>query len=83
MKKIKLDDKKVSKEILSKRIQTLFSEDALYMRTKEKLIGLTIYYQPKFENVYVSVVEKYYPKSGEEGKEMEYRKRLYRGIDKK
>lgn len=67
--KIKLDDKKVSKEILSKRIQTLFSEDALYMRTKEKLIGLTIYYHPKFENVYVSVVEKYYPKSGDEGKE--------------
>ena len=67
--KIKLDDKKVSKEILSKRIQTLFSEDALYMRTKEKLIGLTIYYHPKFENVYVSGVEKYYPKSGDEGKE--------------
>ena len=36
---------------------------------KEKLIGLTIYYHPKFENVYVSVVEKYYPKSGDEGKE--------------
>ena len=41
----------------------------MYVKTKEKLIGLTIYYHPKFENVYVSVVDKYYPESGEGGKE--------------
>lgn len=72
--RIKFDDEGnkdagLTKEKLIKRVQSLFAEDSLYVKTKEKLIGLTIYYHPKFENVYVSVVDKYYPESGEGGKE--------------
>lgn len=65
--RLKLDEKgknensKVSytKEQLIKRTEQLFSEDIFYKKVKEKLIGLTIYYQPNLAEVYVAVIEKF------------------------
>lgn len=54
-------DSKISytKEQLIKRAEQLFSEDIFYKKVKEKLIGLTIYYQPNLAEVYTAVVEKF------------------------
>lgn len=48
-----------TKEQLIKRAEQLFSEDIFYKKVKEKLIGLTIYYQPNLAEVYTAVIEKY------------------------
>lgn len=57
----KQKDNRVSytKEQLMKRTEQLFSEDVFYKKVKEKLIGLTIYYQPNLAEVYVAVTEKF------------------------
>lgn len=57
----KQEDSKVSytKEQLIKRTEQLFSEDIFYKKVKEKLIGLTIYYQPNLAEVYVAVIKKF------------------------
>ena len=57
----KQEESKVSytKEQLIKRTEQLFSEDVFYKKVKEKLIGLTIYYQPNLAEVYVAVIEKF------------------------
>lgn len=65
--RIELDEKerqkdskvRYTKEQLNKRAEQLFSEDIFYKKVKEKLIGLTIYYQPNLIEVYIAVVEKY------------------------
>lgn len=65
--RIELDEKgrqknskvRYTKEQLNKRVEKLFSEDIFYKKVKEKLIGLTIYYQPNLTEVYIAVVEKY------------------------
>lgn len=48
-----------SREQLIERTNTLFSEDLLYEKIKEKLIGLTIYYQADIDSVFLPLVEKY------------------------
>lgn len=48
-----------TKEQLIKRAEELFREDNFYKEVKEKLIGLTIYYQPDFAKIFVPVVGKY------------------------
>lgn len=48
-----------TKEQLINRTEKLFSEDFLYKRVKEKLIGLTIYYQPNFYEVFDSILQKF------------------------
>lgn len=48
-----------TKEQLIKRTEQLFSEDIFYKKIKEKLIGLTIYYQSNLGEVFVSVTEKF------------------------
>lgn len=48
-----------TKEQLIKRTEQLFNEDALYKKVREKLIGLTIYYQPNMADVFVSVIDAY------------------------
>lgn len=57
----KQEDSKESytKEQLIKRTEQLFSEDIFYKKVKEKLIGLTIYYQPNLAEIYVAVIEKF------------------------
>lgn len=57
----KKEDSKVSytKDQLIKRTEQLFSEDIFYKKVKEKLIGLTIYYQPNLAEVFVDVIEKF------------------------
>lgn len=54
-------DKEVtySKEQLQRRTDILFSEDILYEKIKEKLIGLTIYYQSDINSIFEPLVEKY------------------------
>lgn len=60
----KPEDNTVSytKEQLIKRTEQLFSEDIFYKKVKEKLIGLTIYYQPNLAEVYTAVIEKFIKK---------------------
>ncbi|MBZ9623652.1 KAP family NTPase [Clostridium sp. FP2] len=56
------DEKKnnlINKEKLISRSDKLFSEDILYNKVKEKLIGITIYYQADFSSIYESIIEKY------------------------
>lgn len=48
-----------TKEQLIKRAEQLFSEDIFYKKVKEKLIGLTIYYQPNLSEVFVAVINKF------------------------
>lgn len=53
------EKKNISKEELIYRTDKLFSDDISYKERKEKLIGLTIYYQADFSTIYESIVEKY------------------------
>ena len=53
------DNKPINKEQLIARTDRLFSEDILYNKIKEKLIGLTIYYKTDFDSIYDLIVEKY------------------------
>lgn len=65
--RVNLDEKgsskenKVSytKEQLIRRTEQLFSEDIFYKKVKEKLIGLTIYYQPNLSDVFVTIIDEY------------------------
>lgn len=49
----------IDKEQLISRTDKLFSENILYNKIKEKLIGLTIHYKVTFSNIYESIVKKY------------------------
>ncbi len=65
--RIKLDEKgsqngdKVcfTKEQLIRRAEQLFSEDFFYKKVKEKLIGLTILYQPNLLDIIEDIIRKY------------------------
>ena len=61
--KLSTDDntkkEKLDKEQLTERIHYLFSAKDLYAKTKEKTIMLTINYNPNFEDLYDTIVEKY------------------------
>ncbi|AZV58365.1 P-loop NTPase fold protein [Clostridium sp. AWRP] len=52
-------DKPISKDELIKYTEKLFSNDILYKKIKEKLIGVTIHYHSDFRNVYKSVLKEY------------------------
>lgn len=54
-----IGDKKISKEQLRTRTELLFDKDDLYQKVKEKLIGLTIYYQPDMSDVFVPIIDRY------------------------
>lgn len=49
----------ISKEQLIQYTEQIFSEDMLYEKVKEKLIGLTIHYQSDFNSIYENLVDKY------------------------
>ena len=61
--KLSTDDntkkEKLDEEQLTERIHYLFSAKDLYAKTKEKTIMLTINYNPNFEDLYDTIVEKY------------------------
>ncbi len=65
-KKVQKDGDKISytKEQLIRRTEQLFAEDFFYKKVKEKLIGLTIYYQPNLADVFVTVIKNYIKNSG-------------------
>lgn len=43
-------------ETVKDRVQKLFTEDNLYNKVKEKLIGVTIYYQPDLQTVFKELI---------------------------
>lgn len=43
-------------ETVKDRVQKLFAEDKLYDKVKEKLIGVTIYYQPDLQTVFKELI---------------------------
>ena len=43
---------------IKKRIQLLFAQDELYSKIKEKLIGVTIYYQPDLQIIFKELIDK-------------------------
>lgn len=49
----------LDKEQLIDRVHYLFSIKDLYTKTKEKTIMITIKYNPNFEDLYDTIVEKY------------------------
>lgn len=49
----------IDRQNLLKYTEQIFSEDALYEKVKEKLIGLTIYYQADLKRIYESIISKY------------------------
>lgn len=53
------DDMGIDKEELTRYTEQIFSEDVLYEKVKEKLIGLTIYYQADLKKIYDSIISKY------------------------
>lgn len=53
------DEKSINKEKLISRMDKLFSEDILYEKIKEKLIGLIIYYKADFDSIYECIIDKY------------------------
>ena len=55
----KNNDTVIDKEELLKYTEQIFSEDVLYEKVKEKLIGLTIYYRADLKKIYNSIITKY------------------------
>lgn len=53
------ETKSINIDELISRTTKLFSEDILYKKIREKLIGLTIYYQADFNVIYESIIKKY------------------------
>ena len=43
-------------ETVKNRVQKLFAEDKLYDKVKEKLIGVTIYYQPDLQTIFKELI---------------------------
>ncbi|NFN03477.1 hypothetical protein FDB50_01650 [Clostridium botulinum] len=52
-------NKAINKDDLIKYTEQLFSNDILYEKIKEKLIGITIYYQSNLNEIYESLLKKY------------------------
>lgn len=56
----KNDEKKALKEeSLKQYTEKLFSNDIVYEKVKEKLIGITIHYRVDLENVYPAIIQNY------------------------
>lgn len=55
----KNDDLGINKRELLKYTEQIFTEDVLYEKIKEKLIGLTIYYQADLHEIFESIISKY------------------------
>lgn len=47
----------VSISMLENRINRLFGQDIMYERVKEKLVGITIYYQPDLQIVFLKLIK--------------------------
>lgn len=43
--------------IIENRINRLFGQDIMYERVKEKLVGITIYYQPDLQKVFLKLIK--------------------------
>lgn len=43
--------------IIENRINRLFGQDIMYERVKEKLVGITIYYQPDLQKVFMKLIK--------------------------
>ena len=43
--------------IIENRIKRLFGQDIMYERVKEKLVGITIYYQPDLQKVFLKLIK--------------------------
>lgn len=43
--------------IIENRINRLFGQDIMYERIKEKLVGITIYYQPDLQKVFLKLIK--------------------------
>lgn len=54
----KNNNEKIDVEKLNERVKKLFGEDKLYKQVKEKLVGVTIYYKPDLESVFIELVNK-------------------------
>ena len=65
----------ISKEQLDYRTNKLFNDNILYKKIREKLIGITIYYEADLENNYDSIISKYI-KDTEVEKQLEIHKKL-------
>lgn len=52
-------ENKVSKEQLQSRAELLFEKSDLYQKVKEKLVGLTIYYEPELSEIFGVIVDEY------------------------
>lgn len=55
----RVQNKTINKDELIKYTEQLFSNDILYEKIKEKLIGITIYYQSNLHDIYKSILKKY------------------------
>jgi hypothetical protein len=52
-------DTSINKDELIKYSERLFSDDILYEKIKEKLIGVTIFYRSNLNKIYESILQKY------------------------
>ncbi len=43
--------------IIENRINRLFGQDIMYERVKEKLVGITIYYQPDLQKIFLKLIK--------------------------
>ncbi|MBX4266208.1 P-loop NTPase fold protein [Clostridium estertheticum] len=55
----KNEDTSINKDKLIKYTDRLFSNDVLYEKIKEKLIGITIFYRSNLNSIYESILQKY------------------------
>lgn len=44
-------------DIIENRINRLFGQDKMYERVKEKLVGITIYYQPDLQKIFLKLIK--------------------------
>lgn len=49
----------ISIDELKRRAKVIFDEDAIYKKVKEKLIGITIKYEPSFEEIQKKLINEY------------------------
>lgn len=56
-----LAEKKFDKDELKRRVDALFGYNERYVRTKEKVIGITISYQPDLKHIFTVLVRNHIP----------------------
>ena len=47
----------VSLSVIENRMNRIFGQDFMYERVKEKLVGITIYYQPNLQKVFLKLIK--------------------------